>query len=247
LITLGIVALGATIGLNSWAVTIISLIVTTFLAYLLWLIMETAQWKRPPDILTNSPCVVAITNYDAMNLYGAPDPIMTPIYVYLVFLTYMFWRLKKTASTWMLSIIVAGAFVYLTVTEFLLGRIFVSQYFVNLAITIVAIILVILPIHFFYIPGFREIWEIYAWDMVDFLSYSSKKQLALVIREHIQKQIEDRKKSDDGYREEDTGDCCCGNNKIDDRRALALAIKIQKAIERGIRTTTKFTFEQDNE
>lgn len=247
LITLGIVALGATIGLNSWAISIISLLVTIFLYWLLWLIMETAQWRRPPGILTDSPCVTAVTNYDAMNLYGAPDPVMTPVYIYLIFIIYMFWRLRKTSATWMLSLLVAGAFLCNTVTEFLLGRILVSQYFVNLSITIVAALLVILPIHYFYVPGLRELWEIYAWEIIDFLSYSSKKQVAFVIRQYLHKELADRKKSDDCWREEDKGDCCCSNNKISDKKALQLVEKILAAIQQGSAQRNKFTFDEDDE
>jgi hypothetical protein len=145
----GFICIGAAFALVP-VMTFVSIIVQTFLVYTLWAIMEIIKDPRPPEILINSACYRAILYFDALNLYGIPDSIMVPIFTYLPVFVYMFVRLERPGAAWFFGIVLGAAFIAYTVIEFVLGRIYIYQYFVNIAITVVFAVAICSLLHVFY-------------------------------------------------------------------------------------------------
>lgn len=147
-LAVGLILLGAAFALPG-IMSILSIIVQTFLVWVLWEIMLVAASPRPPGIL-NDKCFFASSWFDSMNLYGVPDPINVPNLAYMAVFIYMFHRLKNDVAKYAFAVVFIASFAYYTVEEFVLGRIYIWQYFVNVVIMGVVVAIICPMLHYFY-------------------------------------------------------------------------------------------------
>ncbi len=146
----GLVATGVSFGLQTPLMTIMGLFIQTGISFFLWFIMQLAKWKRPPEILTSPHCVPAVVFHDTFNVYGAPNPVMSAVFIYMTFLIYSYHQSVRRSLNWILIPLHVIVYLAYTVFEFVLGRIYGGQFAVNLAIEATLSATICLLIHFLY-------------------------------------------------------------------------------------------------
>jgi hypothetical protein len=146
----GLVATGVSFGLQTPLMTIMGLLIQTGIGFFLWFIMQLAKWKRPPEILTSPHCAPAIVFHDTFNVYGAPNPVMSAVFIYMVYLIYSYHHSIRRSLNWILIPLLVVVYLAYMVFEFVLGRIYGGQFAVNFAIEVTMSTIICLLIHFLY-------------------------------------------------------------------------------------------------
>jgi hypothetical protein len=127
---------GLTFSFQQPVVIVVGIILQVLLSLLLWYLENLIKWLRPADMVSRVTSPAILLN-DALNLYGAPGSLLTASYIFIIVFIFIQYRVLRKGVNWLLALLTSALFVAMTIVEFLLGRILVAQYFVNLAIVVV--------------------------------------------------------------------------------------------------------------